>query len=123
MLFISLHEWGKSRGIVTRKEKSGRDAVLPNRDHFEVFFSADIKQNVGFALELDLWYFTVDDTTEAKDLIESHSKGKTWRATIGGDDSVEMHQTFTKCWQTAEFQPKLHLILIKGNTEIRETVY
>lgn len=37
--------------MVTRKE---RDAVLLNRDHFEVFFSADIKQNVGFALELDL---------------------------------------------------------------------
>lgn len=40
--------------MVTRKEKSGRDAVLLNRDHFEVFFSVDIKQNVGFALELDL---------------------------------------------------------------------
>lgn len=105
--------------MVTRKEKSGRDAVLLNRDHFEVFFSADIKQNVGFALELDLWYFTVDDTTEAKDLIESHSKEKP----EGQPTSVEMHQAFTKCWQTAEFQPKLHLILIKGNTEIRETVY
>lgn len=99
---------------MTRKEKSGRDAVLLNRDHFEVFFSADIKQNVGFALELDLWYFTVDDTAEAKDLIGITLKRKNLKGTHrGGKDSVEMHQTFTKYWQTAEFQPKLDFDLNK----------